>query len=141
MLKKILAALCFSLILLNSISVNAVEGKYVQIFDPKQNKVVKAVEVNPQIRNIVMNWMSNIQGIQGKIDPITDDGYAVKVPLDPEVKVNSKWLNANVHEVYILIPEKERPFLGIFINENRIIYFTFDGDIDMLSKSLDFKLK
>ena len=141
MIKKIIAALSFFLILLNSIAVNAEDGKYVQIFDPKQAKVVKAVEVNQEIQDIVVKWITNIQGRHGKMDPITDDGYAVKVPLDPEVKVNSTWLNANVKEVYIIIPEKEPPFLGIFIKEDILIYYLFEGDIDMLSKSLDFKLK
>jgi len=141
MLKKVLAALFLTLILLNSIYVNAEERNYVEIFDPKQNRVVKVVEVSPQIQNIVENWVANIQGIVGKFDPITDDGYAVRVPLDPSVKVHSRWMNARVHEVYIIIPEKASPFLAIFVKENKLIYYIFKGDIDELSKSLDFKLK
>ena len=65
----------------------------------------------------------------------------VKVPLDPAVKVKGKFLNAEVSEVYILVPEKEPPCYLIFENENKLSSFPFNGDIEKLSNMLDFKLK
>jgi len=141
MLKKLVTLLSFCFILLFPIYANAHDFKYIEIFDPKQNKVVKVVQSNPEIQNMITSWITNIQGIHGKIDPATDDGYALRIPLDPAVNVNCKYLNATVSEVYIIIPEKDPPFYGIFLNENKLMFYQFNGDIDMLSKSLDFKLK
>ena len=64
----------------------------------------------------------------------------LRIPLDPNVKVKCKSLNALVSEVYILIPENEPPCYLIFEDENKLLSLPFNGDIDKLSKILDFKL-
>lgn len=140
MFKKFLILLFFFFISISHIHVSAQDFNYVQIFDPKQDKVVKAVQSNPQIQNMIAGWITNIEGLY-KSDPATDDGYVVKIPLNPSVKVNCKSLNALVSEVYILIPEKEPPCYLIFEDEDRLLSLVFNGDLDMLSKVLDFKLK
>jgi len=139
MIKKLLFILCLFVIFLHSPCVNAEGFKYVEIFDPKQDKVVKVVQLNPQIQEMITSWITNLEGLY-KNDPATDDGYVVKIPLDPIVKVNCKSLNALVSEVYILIPENEPPCYLIFENENKLLSLPFNGDIDKLSKILDFKL-
>jgi hypothetical protein len=142
MIKKILIALSLIVILLTSIDVKAETFTYVEIFDPKQDKVVKVVQSNPQIQDMVTSWITNIEGIY-KNDPATDDGYVVKIPLDPIVKVNSKALKASVSEVFILIPEKDPPCYLIFEDENKSVLssFIFNGYIDRLSNILGFELK
>jgi hypothetical protein len=142
MIKRLLVALLFFVIFLHSIYVKAVEFKYVEIFDPKQDKVVKVVQSNPQIQDMITNWITKIDGLY-KNDPATDDGYVIKIPLDPIVMVNCKSLSAFVSEVYILIPENDPPCYLIFEdeNKNKLSSFVFNGDIDMLSNILDFKLK
>lgn len=140
MFKRLSVILFFFFISINSLHVNAQGFKYIEIFDPKQDKVVKVVQSNPQIQSMITSWITNIEGLY-KNDPITDDGYVVKIALDPLVKVNCKSLNALVSEVYILIPENEPPCYLIFEDENRLLSLVFNGDIDMLSKVLDFKLK
>jgi hypothetical protein len=142
MFKKLIVALSFIVILLHPLFINAEGFTYVEIFDPKQDKVVKVVQSTPQIQEMVTSWITNIEGIY-KNDPATDDGYVVKIPLDPIVKVNSKALKASVSEVFILIPEKDPPCYLIFEDENKSILssFLFNGDIDKLSNILDFRLK
>lgn len=140
MFKKLVVILSFCYIFLNSTPVNAKEFKYIEIFDPKQDKVVKVIQSNPQIQDTIISWITNIEGLY-KNDPATDDGYAVKIPLDPAVKVNCTSLNAVVSEVYILIPEKAPPCYLIFEDENKLLSLPFNGDIDLLSKVLDFNLK
>ena len=139
--KKIILPCTVLLLLLYSINVYAQEVKNIEIFDPKQNKVVKIVKSNPQIQNMVRGWVMNIQGMCSKVDPVTDEGYAVKIPLDPAVKVRSKYLNATVNEVFLIIPEKDPPFFLIFEKENKLSCFLFNGNIDMLSSSLGFNLR
>lgn len=140
MIKKLLVTLFFFVIFLHSITVNAEGFKHIEIFDPKQDKVVKVVQSNPQIQDIITSWITNIEGLY-KNDPATDDGYVIKIPLNPFVKVNCKSLNTLVNEVYILIPENKPPCYLIFENENKLSSFPFNGDIDILSNILDFKLK
>lgn len=140
MFKKAFFIIAFFVIFLHSISLKADTFRYVEIFDPKQDKVVKVVQTNQQIQAMITDWITNIDGLY-KNDPATDDGYVVKVPLDPAVKVKGKFLNAEVSEVYILVPEKEPPCYLIFENENKLSSFPFNGDIERLSNMLDFKLK
>lgn len=141
MIKKAPIVIFLFIMTLYSTVIYADKFKYIEIFDPKQDKVIKVVQSNTEINNMVTNSIKNINGIYGKNDPLTDDGYAVKIPLEPAVKVRGKYLNALVNEVYIIIPENDTPFFMIFEDENRLCCFPFTGDIDMLSKSLDFKLR
>jgi hypothetical protein len=138
MLKKITLVL----IILLSISTNilAKEYKYVQIFDPKQDKVVKIIQLNSEIQSLVLSYLEDIDTIYSKNDPIPEDGYAIKIPLTPAVKAEKKCLNALIKEVYIIIPEEEPPFIMLFEKENKLSCFLFRGDIKILSKALAFNL-
>lgn len=138
MFKKIILVI----IILFSISTNvfAKEYKYAQIFEPKQDKVVQIVQLTSEIHSLVISYLEDIDAIYGKNDPIPEDGYAIKIPLDPPVTAQKKCLNALIKEVYIIIPEKEAPFIMLFENENTLSCFPFRGDIKTLSKALNFNL-
>ncbi|MBZ9689150.1 hypothetical protein G9F72_022900 [Clostridium estertheticum] len=141
MTKKLAIILFLFIMIIHSIPTYAEGFKYAEIFDPKQDKVVKVVQVNTKIHNMVGSWIKDVDNIYGKNDPLTDDGYAIRIPLYPSVKVHGKWLNTLVREVYIIIPENQPPFFMIFENENKLLCFPFKGDINELSKVLDFKFK
>ena len=141
MIKKIPVAIILLILIMCSTVVHAEGFKYVEIFDPKQAKVVKVVQSNSEINNMVSTWIKDIDGMYGKNDPVTEDGYAIKIPLNPSVKVQGKWLNTLVNEVYIIIPENDPPFFMIFENKDKLSCFPFKGDINTLSKILDFNLK
>jgi hypothetical protein len=131
------------ILFMHSTVINAEIFNHAEIFDPKQNKVVKVIQLNTEIHNIVSSYIKDVDGIYGKNNPVTDDGYAIKIPLNPAVKVQGKWLNALVDEVYIIIPENEPPFFMVFEDKikNKLSCFPFKGNIDTLSKVLDFDLK
>ena len=138
--KKLLFLISLFVILFHSTCVHAEGFKHIEIFDPKQDEVVKVVQSNPQIQDMITSWITNLDGTY-KNDPATDDGYVVKIPLDPTVKVNCNSLNALVSEVYILIPENEPPCYLIFEDENKLISLVFNGDIGKLSNILGFNLR
>ena len=96
--------------------------------------------MNTEINNMVANSIKNVDDIYGKNNPLTDDGYAIRIPLSPAVKVQGKGLTSLVQQVYIIIPEKQPPFFMILENEDKAICFPFKGDIDKLSNVLDFQL-
>lgn len=141
MIKKILSVMFLFVMLLNSTVVRAEGLKYAEIFDPKQEKVVKVVQLNPEIHNMVESFIKNVDNIYAKSEPLTDDGYAIKIPLDPAVNVQRQCLNALINEVYIIIPKNDTPFFMVFENEDKLLCFPFKGDINSLSKVLDFNLK
>ena len=139
--KKVSVVMALIIMFIHSTVIHAEQFKYVEIFDPKQEKVVKVIQLNAEIHNMIVKWIKDVDGIYGKNNPITDDGYAIRIPLDPAVKVQGKYLNALVNEVYIIIPENEAPFFMVFESEDKLSCFPFNGDIDKLSKVLNFKLK
>ena len=141
MIKKIPVVIFLLIIIMSSKVIHAEGFKYVEIFDPKQAKVVKVVQLNTEINNMVSTWIKNIDGIYGKNNPVTEDGYAIKIPLNPSVKVQGKWLNTLVNEVYIILPENDPPFFMIFENKDKLSCFPFKGDVNTFSKILDFNLK
>lgn len=141
MSKKILAVLILLIILIPSAPITAKGSPCAEIFDPKQNCVVKAVPVNSEIYAMVTSWVQGIDNFYGKISPVTAEGYKVRIPLDPPIKVSKKSLNAVVSEVYIIVPQNKPPFFIIYEDKNKPSYFRFRGNIDSFSKALDFKLR
>lgn len=141
MKKKILVVMLLFIFILHSTIVFAEGFKYVEIFDPKKDEVVKLVQLNGEIHDMVAIWINNVDDIYGKSDPITNDGYAIRVPLDPPVKIQGKCIDILVDDVYIIVPEKDVPFFIIFDNEKKLLCYPFKGNINKLSQVLDFKLK
>ena len=141
MSKKLSVIILLFIMIMHSVIISAEGFNYVEIFDPKQDKVVKVVQVNRKIHNMVGSWIKDVDNIYGKNNPLTDDGYAIRIPLYPAVKVNGKILKTLVHEVYIIIPESQPAFFMIFVDGTKLLCFPFEGNIDELSKVLNFKLK
>ncbi|MDU5083534.1 hypothetical protein ACF3M2_16495 [Tissierella carlieri] len=141
MIKKFLTTVFLVIILFHLQVIHAEEYEYIEIFDPKQNKVIKTVQTNEEINNMVIGWINKIDGIYAKFDPVKDDGYAIRFPLVPAIQLQNKLLNTIVKEVYLIIPKNDPPFFMVFETEDRLICFPFTGEINTLSNVLDFKLK
>jgi hypothetical protein len=118
----------------------AADFKYIEVFDPKQNKVIKVIQLNDEFQKLATGYLQGIYSIYGKLEPFPDNGYAVKIPLDPAVKVNKGiLLNSLVNEIYVIIPEDGPLFMAVFENENKLMCFCFEGDKNLLMKKLDIK--
>lgn len=137
MMKRILPI--FLIIIFAATSVFAKGLENIEIFDINQGKVVKTAESSPAIQKEVKSYLEGITGIYGKINPIPDKGYMIKIPLEPSMRFKSQWLNSLVEEVIILFPEDQSPYLLVFDNENRALFFTFEGRTDKLLKNLHYK--
>lgn len=141
MIKRVLSILVLFIILLHP-QMHHTEGyQQIEIFDPIQNKVVKVVEWNKDINDMVVSWINGIDGFYSGVDPIKDDGYAIRFPLNPSIQVQNQWLNTTVKEVYLIIPESNQPFFLVFETEDKLVSFPFKDDITELSNVLDFKLR
>jgi len=141
MIKKVSAIIIFFTIFIFPKVIYAEGSKYIEIFDSRQNRVVKVVQLNTEINNMVIDWLKEINGIYSKVEPVKDDGYVIRIPLNTPINVQSRWLNSLVKEVYIIIQENEPPIFMIFESENKLICFPFTDDIMTLSKVLNYKLK
>lgn len=141
MRKKALAEITLLILFLYSMPICAKGSPCAEIFNTTQNIVLKSVQVDSEIYNMAKGWIKNIDNFCGKINPSAVEGYKVRIPLDPPVKVNKQSINADVREVYIIVPQDKPPFFIIFDNKNKPSYFKFYGSIDSLSKALDFKLR
>lgn len=137
MLKR--AILILIIILLPSANIHAEEYKKIEIFDIDKEKVVKVVKSNSKIQKAAVSYINEITGIYCKLKPIPDKGYGIKIFLQPSVTIKNKWIDTVIDEVIIIIPKDEGPpFLIIFENEDKLLCFTFKGDIDILLKKLKF---
>lgn len=141
MIKKVFTMVVLFIILLHPQMDYAVRYQQIEIFDPIQNKVVKVVETNKDINDMVVGWINRIDGFYSEIDPIKDDGYAIRFPLNHSIQVQNQWLKTTVKEVYVIIPENNPPLFLVFETEDKLVSFPFKDDITNLSKVLNFKLR
>lgn len=141
MIKKFLTILVLIFILLHPQIQYTESYQHIEIFDPIQGKVVKVVETNKEINDMVVEWINRIDGFYSGVDPIKDDGYAIKFPINPSIQVQNQWLKTTVTEVYVIIPENNPPLFLVFETEDKLVSFPFKDDITNLSKVLNFKLR
>lgn len=141
MIQKFLTILILFIMILHPQVIHADNQEYIEIFDPQQNKVVEKVPLSEEINNMVADWINNIDEIYTTVNPIRDDGYAIRFPLDPAIEMKNKWINTTAEEIYLIVPQKDPSFLIVFETENKPVFFLFPGEIDKLSDVLDFQLK
>lgn len=137
MIKKLIVVLV--IILLHSSSIYADEFKKIEIFDSSKNEVIRQVKLSGKIQELIVTYLNELDGVYAKNNPIPDDCIAIKIPLDPTVKIQNKWLNASVDEVIIIVPKNEQSFLIAFDDKDNVICFPFKENIDVLLKNLNIK--
>lgn len=141
MIKKVLALILLIIVLLPSPSIGSTGSPCAEVVDLAQNRIAKSVQVDSEIYDMAKCWIKSIDNFYGRINPLPVEGYKVRIPLDPAVSVNKKSLTAEISEIYIIVPPNKPPFLMIYEANNKLSYFKFHGNIDSLSKVLDFKLR
>ncbi|MFC3882284.1 hypothetical protein ACFOU2_01565 [Bacillus songklensis] len=119
--------------------VMAQNNKNVEVLNIEHNRVIKTVASNPAIQKEGEKYLNRITDIYRKFRVIPNEGYMIKIPLEPSVAIQNQWMNDLVNEVIIIVGEQEEPYLMVFDDENNPRFFTFKGDIDVLLKALNFR--
>ena len=118
---------------------NSVYNGYIEIFDVKEERVVKSVLSNDKIRNEVEKYLKEITSIYVKIKPIPNNGFIIKIPLYPPIDIDNEFFNYQISIVYLMFPENESPYLMIFDKESHPFFYNFSGNTDLLLKYLNYK--
>ncbi|WP_315118170.1 hypothetical protein [uncultured Clostridium sp.] len=135
MFKKV-TVLLITFILISS-NVSAKTNIDIEIFDISKEKVIMNVPSNPTMQKEVENYLEGIKSMYCKFNPIPDKGYMIKIPLENPAMVQNEFINTFVDVVIIIFPKGEEPYLMVFDDKDRMIFFTFQGDTDTLIKSLN----
>lgn len=138
MVKKVLLILI--IIILFPINIYAKDYNNIEIYDIKRDRLIKVVESNSEIENLVISYLQGIDGIYAKLNPIPKEGYAIKISLDSPLILQNQWINKIVDEAIIVLPKEEGPkaFFIIFEEEDKLMCFTFKGDVEVLLEKLKF---
>lgn len=136
MIRKIMMCLVTTLMFfISNDVVSGAEEHMVEVFDVNNNEEIISILSNEVIQNDVRVILEGIDGVVQKLNPIPDNGFIVKIPLEPNMMLENEWINDLVNEVIIFYSEKEYPYLLIFNDENNPYFFTFKGDaVDLLLK-------
>lgn len=126
--------------ILISTTVSAQTDKNIVIFNIQKNEIIKTVPTSSLVQKEIENYIVETNNVVRKFNPIPEKGYMIKIPLEPSIQIENKWVNALVDEAVLVIPEGEDPYLLIFNDENNPFFFTFEGKIDELLKLLNFSL-
>src|SRR5690606_17631812 len=100
--------------------------------DISQGKVIKYVEVTTDLQQEVEKFLEGISGVYAKYNPIPNQGFMIRIPLEPNIMVRSQWFDDLVDEVTIIFPKQENPYLMVFDDENNSYFLTFTGDTTKL---------
>ncbi|QOY35490.1 hypothetical protein AWH56_022845 [Anaerobacillus isosaccharinicus] len=137
---KTTLSLFLLIFILISTTVTAQTDKNIFIFNIEKDEIIKTVPTSSLVQKEIENYIVEINNVVRKFNPIPEKGYMIKIPLEPSIQIENKWMNALVDEAVLVIPEGEDPYLLIFNDENNPFFFTFEGKIDELLKLLNFSL-
>ncbi|HHW48055.1 MAG TPA: hypothetical protein GXX14_05490 [Clostridiaceae bacterium] len=115
------------------------EDEKVEIFDVKKGEIIKRVELSNDIQREAEKFLKGITGMYAKVKAFPEDGYIVKIPLNPSVIVKSQWLNNIVDKVFVIFPKEEAPYLLVLDEKERPLFYNFEGSTDMLLENLSFQ--
>jgi len=115
------------------------EGRSVEIFDIRKGEVIKKVQSSRAIQKQAESFLEGITGMYVKVKAFPDQGFIVRIPLQPPITVQNQWLSNCVEEVFVLFPEKEKPYLLVLDDKSRPLFYTFEGDTETLLQKLNFK--
>ncbi|KAF0820110.1 hypothetical protein [Cytobacillus sp. FSL R5-0377] len=138
MIKKVL--ICIFVFQLISTTGIAQTEQQIQIFNINKGKVIKVLQMNPEVQQETEKFLEGITGVYVKYNPIPNKGFMIRIPLEPNRKVRNKWFDGLVDEVTIILSGQENPYLMVFDDENRPYFFTFEGNIEEFLGILNFKL-
>jgi hypothetical protein len=99
---------------LSAQNINAQTCIPIEIYGIHQEMVIKTIESNCKINNIVIDYLNKINNIKCSFNPIPKSGIAVKIPLSAPIKVQNKFFNAIINDVIVMYPENQPPFLMLF---------------------------
>lgn len=136
MLKKILG--CIFALQLISINAFAQTHPNIEIFDVLEGKVIRVLEMDRNIYHEAEKILDNITGVVVRYNPIPKNGYMIRIPLEPTIKVGNQWFVDLVDEVTIIIPNQEKPYLMVFDDENRPHFLTLEGDMEKILGLMNF---
>lgn len=109
------------------------EGGTVEIFDIEKGEVVKRLDMNSELRVKAVNILDKISGMYVKVKAFPEKGKIARLPLDPAVEVQNKWLKdygiSSVSEVFIIFPEGNRPYLLVLDSNYRPLFFNFEYEV------------
>ncbi|MBM7869955.1 hypothetical protein JOC70_001425 [Clostridium pascui] len=139
-IKKIIAIL--AILFIFPATIYAKDYNDIEIYDIKKDKLIKTVQSNSEIENLVISYLQEIDGIYAKLNPIPKEGYAIKVSLESPLVLQNEWINDIVDQAIIVLPKEEghKAFFIIFENEDKLMCFTFKGDVEQFLRKLKFKI-
>lgn len=136
-MKKKIMIILFSIVFLYSPSNNAQGIKNVELFDIQKDTVTQVVPSNTFFQKAAKDYLNGINGIFVKVKPIPNQGYMIKIPLEPSVQINNEWITELVDEVIIIFTKDETPYLMVFDDENNPHFFHFKGNTNKLVKTFN----
>lgn len=127
-----------SVVFLYSPCIHAQGIKNVEFFDIQKDTVTQIVPTSAVLQKAAEDYLNGINGIYVKVKPIPNQGYMVKIPLEPSVQINNQWINELVDEVIIIFTKNEPPYLMVFDDENNPHFFHFQGNTEIIVQTFNF---
>ncbi|WP_235918288.1 hypothetical protein [Paenibacillus lutrae] len=103
-----------------------------QLYDVDEQKVVQTLLVTEEMRSEALKWIGGIKevAVQSKIDAV--QGVVLKLPLDPPLAVNNRWLQASTNELFLFLDPAK-------LNEPLLLVFTTPGKPYLFKTSVQIK--
>ncbi|MBP1931231.1 hypothetical protein [Ammoniphilus resinae] len=108
------------------------EASEIEVFDVSRGKVVKHIVNTPQVQQEIKNMVYTITGMVSDLKIEPNDGYLVKIPMEPPVMIKNQWMDLYAEELILFLSPTSEPKLLIFSDENRPYFVHFNYDISFL---------
>lgn len=111
-----------------------------EIFDIKQERVIKSIEMNEEIKREALKLAGGITGMCMTFRPVPESGYIIGIPIVPSEKLRSTFGSCTVKRLIVIIPEKGDVILGVFDDREKFLFYYIKDNAAEILKKLNFSL-
>lgn len=127
-------------VLIVSTEMTVYADEHAEIFDIKQEQIIKSIEMNLEIKREALKLAGGITGMCMKLRPVPESGYMIGIPIEPSEKLHSTMGSCTVKRLIVLIPEKGDVILGVFDDREKFLFYYIKDNAAGILKKLNFSL-
>lgn len=101
----------------------------VQVFDVKEEKVVKTIPNDDEFQAYVAEWIGSVTGLAPQLQPDDSCSYVYRIPLRKPLTASLNHLTIRSEDVFLFYCEGKPPFLLVFDEKRRPYLLLFKADI------------
>jgi hypothetical protein len=113
----------------------------IKVLDIETSTIIREIQNSEEVDKEVETAIRSIKRVTVQANPVSKQGYLLKIPLTKSLKVKNKWFEDIVSEVLLLYnpASKNQGKIILYNDENTPVFFDIEYDYSNLFEKLNLE--